>query len=240
MVSGAGGGDGTLAMPTVLLIRHAQASFGASDYDVLSSRGLEQVAALTADLAGRSVGIARVVSGPAARQRDTAEPIAKAVGASVTIDRRCDEYGADDVLAHHSTAMARLNRAPGSDAPPISSREFQEVMDPALLAWVEAGEGCPTAEPWTAFAARVAAALEDVLAGLNRGQTAVVATSGGVVAATCVALLGLPAQAFVAFNRVVANTGITKVVRGRSGTTLVSFNEHTHLERDGRLLLTYR
>ncbi len=47
-------------------------------------------------------------------------------------------------------------------------------------------------------------------------------------------------MAFVAFNRVTANTGVTKVVHGRSGTTLVSFNEHAHRERDGRSLVTYR
>jgi hypothetical protein len=37
---------------------------------------------------------------------------------------------------------------------------------------------------------------------------------------------------------VTVNAGVTKVVRGRSGTTLVSFNEHGHLEADG--LVTYR
>jgi broad specificity phosphatase PhoE len=227
-------------MPTVLLVRHAQASFGASDYDVLSPHGLEQAAALAGDLARRRIRIDRVISGSAARQRGTAEPIAAAAGRPVSIDPRWDEYSADDVLAHHSTATARLDRPADSTAPPLSSREFQDLMDPALLAWVEAGKDCPTAEPWAAFSPRVAAALEDVLAELGSGETAVVATSGGVVAATCVALLGLPAQAFVAFNRVTANTGVTKIVHGRSDTTLVSFNEHAHLERDGRSLVTYR
>ncbi len=227
-------------MPTVLLVRHAQASFGSRDYDVLSPHGLEQAAALAEDLTRRGVRAHRVVSGSATRQRGTAEPIAAAADRAVDVDPRWDEYSADDVLAHHSTATARLDRPADGAGAHVSSREFQDLMDPALLAWVQAGEECPTQEPWSAFAPRVAAALEDVLAGLGPGETAVVATSGGVVAATCVALLGLPAQAFVAFNRVTANTGVTKVVHGRSGTTLVSFNEHSHLERDGRSLVTYR
>ena len=227
-------------MPTVLLVRHAQASFGSRDYDVLSPHGLEQAAALAEDLTRRGIRAHGVVSGSAAGQRGTAEPIAAAADRSVDVDSRWDEYSADDVLAHHSTATARLDRQPGGAGTPVSSREFQDLMDPALLAWVQAGEDCPTQEPWSAFARRVAAALDDLLSGLGAGETAVVATSGGVVAATCVALLGLPAQAFVAFNRVTANTGVTKVVRGRSGTTLVSFNEHSHLERDGRSLVTYR
>jgi hypothetical protein len=61
-----------------------------------------------------------------------------------------------------------------------------------------------------------------------------------VVAAVGVALLRVPAGAFVALNRVSVNAGISKVVTGRSGTSLVSFNEHAHLERGRAGLLTYR
>jgi hypothetical protein len=56
----------------------------------------------------------------------------------------------------------------------------------------------------------------------------------------CVALLGLPPEHFVPFNRVAVNTGVTKVITGRRGMTLVSFNEHGHLERPEGALLTYR
>ena len=36
---------------------------------------------------------------------------------------------------------------------------------------------------------------------------------------------------FLPVNRVAVNAGITKVVVGAQGTTLVSFNEHGHLEQ---------
>jgi len=65
-------------------------------------------------------------------------------------------------------------------------------------------------------------------------------TSGGVLAAACVQLLALADHTLVALNRVAVNTGITKIVHGGRGTTLVSFNEHAHLERDGFSLVTYR
>ena len=58
--------------------------------------------------------------------------------------------------------------------------------------------------------------------------------------AVCVALLGLPDEALVPFNRVLVNASVTKVVSGRSGATLVSFNEHAYLEGPGRTLVTYR
>ncbi len=228
-------------MPAILLVRHAQASFGAADYDVLSELGHEQARAVARELAERGEPPARIVSGSLVRQRGTADAIAQAAGvAEVATDARWDEYGSEDVLTHHSDAVARLERADGDDAPPLSSRAFQALLDEALLAWIAAGADGPAGEPFPAFAGRVAAALRDLAGSLGSGETAVVCTSGGVVAAVGVALLGVPAGAFVALNRVSVNAGISKVVTGRSGTSLVSFNEHAHLERGRAGLLTYR
>ncbi len=228
-------------MPGVLLIRHAQASFGAADYDVLSERGHEQVRAVVAEVRARGLRPARVVTGTLVRQRDTAVPVAELTGAELVVDGRWDEYVTDDLLAHHSATAARLARAEGGeDAPALTSRDFQRLLDEALLAWIAAGPDGPADEPFPAFAARVRAALGAVTAPLASGETAVVVTSGGVLAAACVALLGVPETAFVALNRVAVNAAITKLAHGRSGTSLVSFNEHAHLERDGRSLVTYR
>ncbi|HEV2999243.1 MAG TPA: histidine phosphatase family protein [Solirubrobacteraceae bacterium] len=227
-------------MPSILLVRHAQASFGGERYDVLSDHGHVQVEALAADLERRGMRIDEVVSGDLARQRDTAGPIAAAAGCELTVDPRWNEYATADVLGHHSGADVREERQPRGDTPPVSSREFQAILERALHAWIAAGAGGPAAEPWPAFAARVEAALADLAGRLGSGRTALVSTSGGPLAAACVHLLRLPAPAFVAFNRVAVNTGITKVLSGRGGTTLVSFNEHAHLEQGARSLVTYR
>ena len=228
-------------VPAILLVRHAQASFGSADYDVLSDRGHEQSRAVAQELAERGEPPTRIVSGSLVRQRGTAEAIAQAAGVDeVATDARWDEYSSDDVLGHHSDVPARMQRAPDDPAPAVSNREFQALLDGALVAWVEAGADGPASEPFPAFAARVAAALADLTASLGSGEAAVVCTSGGVIAAACVALLGVPAPTLVALNRVSVNAGISKVVTGRSGTTLVSFNEHAHLERRGVRLVTYR
>jgi broad specificity phosphatase PhoE len=232
-------------VPALLLVRHAQASFGAADYDVLSPTGTEQAEALAGDLARRGVRVDRVVSGSLARQRDTAAPIAAAAGLRATVDARWDEYATDAILARYSSSELRLgDRAAGSRAlrPPdaMSSREFQDVLERALLRWIAAGDGARARETWPAFAARARAALEDVVRDLGGGQTALVCTSGGVLAAICVQLLGLPPSALVAFNRVAVNAAVTRVISGRAGTRLVSFNEHAHLEGKGRALITYR
>ena len=51
-------------------------------------------------------------------------------------------------------------------------------------------------------------------------------------------MLGLPGAALVAFNHVAVNGAVTKLVGGRRGISLISFNEHLHLQRAG--LITYR
>ena len=225
-------------MPSILLVRHAQASFGGENYDVLSDHGHTQVEALVRDLARRKIRIDEIVSGDLARQRDTAQPIADAAGCEVRIDPRWNEYRTADVLAHHSDSDLRDERQPRDDTPPVSSREFQGILEEALHAWIDAGPRGGTDEPWTAFAGRIADALRELTGRLESGRTALVCTSGGPIAAACVALLELPPAAFVRFNRVTVNAAVTKVVTGRGGTTLVSFNEHAHLEQGD--LVTYR
>jgi broad specificity phosphatase PhoE len=230
---------GCAAVPSIVLVRHAQGSFGAASYDVLSDTGHEQVIAVAAELQRRETKVARVISGTLRRQVDTAGPIAAAFGLEVEIDERWNEYSADDILRHHSTTDARLERS-GDDAVEISSREFQGLLEGGLNAWIEAGADGPAEETYAAFAARVRGALSAAAEGLGSGAAAVVSTSGGPIGAICAALSGAPPTSLVQFNRVAINTGITKLTVGRGGITLISFNEHSHLEGPARSLLTYR
>jgi broad specificity phosphatase PhoE len=224
-------------VPTALLVRHAQASFGAADYDVLSALGIEQSQALDRELLQRGTCLDRVVTGTLRRQQDTVASLAATARKPGLVDARWDEFSADDVLGAFSDSPARLSTP---DAPRMTTSEFQEILDQALIEWIASGEQRGGAESWHAFSDRVNAALDELLDTLGRGQTALVCTSGGVLAAICVRLLNLGGAAFVPFNRVAVNTGITKVVRGRRGSSLVSFNAHGHLELPGRSLLTYR
>jgi broad specificity phosphatase PhoE len=227
-------------MPTVLLIRHAQASFGTADYDVLSDRGYTQVVALQRALARRGIVADRVVSGSLRRQRDTGRPCADDAGTLATIDERWNEFDDDDVLSHHSTTSARLVRRPTDVAPAVSSRDFQAVADHALRAWVDAGSASGCTQTWPAFLGRVNRALDDLCALLRSGQTALAFSSSGVIAALAASLIGDPEQTFVKLNQVSVNTAITKVIVGSRGRTLVSYNDHSHLEEAGDDLVTYR
>lgn len=213
-------------MGAIYLVRHGQASFGAADYDKLSGVGSEQAAVVGEELRRRELQFAHVRSGSMARQRDTA----LAAGFDPVEDPRWNEYDFNDVLSHATEPPSAAD-----------SRAFQGVMDAALLAWVAALEGDGrAAESWTVFAARVNAALDDLVDELGKGQDALVFTSGGVIGAICARLIGDQAGRFAALNRIACNAGVTKIISGRSGLTLVAFSEHAHFEGRRRHLLTYR
>lgn len=226
-------------MPTILLVRHAQASFGSADYDLLSPLGVEQAGLLTAALARRDLNVTRIAAGTARRQRETAEPVAASYGLEVETDPRWNEYETETVLAHHaSQAVSLEGTGPGGGV--ITSRDFQKVLDAALDDWVEAGAETDAAQTWPRFFASGGEAMRDLGAELGSGETGIVFTSGGTIAAVCARLLQVHADLFPSLNRVLANTGITKITIGRSGPSLVTFNEHAHIDEAEPRLLTYR
>ena len=210
-------------MPVVLLVRHGQASFGADDYDVLSDVGRRQGELVGAELARRGLRGPVSVGGGLRRQQDTA--LLALPDTALAVDRRWDEYD-------HLGLLRRYPSQEGSDG---SSRSVQVLLDAALRSWVDDPDG-----GWGGFSGGAGTALRELVADLGGGRDAVVFTSGGIVAAVCAALLGLGADGVVALNRVTVNGGITKLVAGRGGVSLVAFNDHAHFEGSSRELLTYR
>jgi broad specificity phosphatase PhoE len=226
-------------MGQILLVRHAQASFGAADYDVLSELGHEQARVLGRRL--RTIaGIDRIVHGAMVRQRHTAE-LASAEMADpppLHSDPRWDEYDHEAMLSGaHPTQAERDAFAEAMAAAPDQRRFFQEHFEQALLRWTGGGHDPDYPEPYRVFVSRVREALAEVVEGTD--GTTVVLTSGGVISTVCAQLLGLEVEHWARLNRVVVNAGLTKIVQGRSGVNLITVNDHAHLEHDVRLI-TYR
>lgn len=108
------------------------------------------------------------------------------------------------------------------------SEAFQVGLDGAMTAWY-AGQLGVVGESFNQFATRSEAALERVVPSSGRGQDVLVVSSAGVISWLATALVaGGPAQ-WVALNRVSVNTGVTKIVFGRRGRSMVTFNDHSHL-----------
>lgn len=217
-------------MGQILLVRHGQASWDGDDYDVLSDIGHEQGRLLGKALAARGVRPDVVVSGGMRRHRETVENLLAGAGLDkldVEVDRGWDEYDHVSMLAQVPTRFV-------GERP--TAAEFQAWMEQAAARWTSGENDEDYHEPFAEFADRVGEALQRAAAPTG---TVVVVTSGGPISWVGASLLGGGAELWSRFNVVCVNSGVTKLVSGRRGITLVSFNEHTHLEARPELL-TYR
>lgn len=211
-------------MSLVLLVRHGQASWGAADYDVLSETGEAQSRILGAALAARGVTPDVVVRGAMRRHRQTADAAVEGGSWSVEV---CEDEGWNE-FDHHQ--MLELHPAAVGEGEEMTRAEFQRWFEEATLRWTRGDHAHEYDESFEDFGSRVDGALRRTLDRLGSGRTAVVFTSGGPVSWVAASLLGGGGHLWTQLNPVTVNASVTKVVVGRRGSTLVSFNDHSHLE----------
>ena len=237
-------------MSVLLLVRHGQASFGKRNYDALSERGHVQARILGAALAARGVRPTRIVTGGMRRHAETVEGIlsgldsAEVGGPEVpidcTVDDGWDEFNFEHVVQVHkplyrskALMLADFARTPAAER----RARFQALFEEATERWTASASDHDYEESFPAFSQRVDDALRRTT-GAAEG-TVLVVSSGGPIALVASKLLAGDSSLWAVLNRVAVNTATTKLITGRSGVTLSTFNEHSHLDHD-RALVTYR
>jgi broad specificity phosphatase PhoE len=228
-------------MGTLLLVRHGQASFGASDYDALSPLGHEQARALGLVLKDRGVRTA-AVRGSMRRHRQTAEACLETMGLALDVreDSGLDEYDHEEMLLRYRPDLpdmaALLAELSQLESP---RRAFQRMFQEAMARWASGEHDSEYRQPWSHFVSRVHEALERAAQAVGEGST-LLFTSGGPIAVIVQHLLGVPAQEIHRLAWGIANCSITKITVGGRTRHVSSFNEHGHFESDGARLLSFR
>jgi len=230
----------------ILLVRHAQASFGADDYDCLSEHGLAQAARLGQWFSRCARKLDVVVTGAMQRHAQTAQATLGAMTPGLrpqqaaVVDAGFDEYDADHVVQcawpQFSEPAAMRKHLATHEHP---RREFQRLFASAMLRWGSGLQDGDYRETWSAFRGRCIAALERAVLAAE-GRDVIVFTSGGPITAICAHLMQLPTERAFELNYVLANSGVTGLSAGRSGLTLRYVNNHAHLDETGSPALTYR
>lgn len=233
-------------MPTIYLIRHGQASFGADDYDNLSELGMQQATHVGNYLAQRLPHFDAVALGDLRRHRQTAENCMCAMGQglkeeSMHVNPGWNEYDHQRVLANFDpqlgTAEGTLAFIRGHDNPGAA---YEKVFSQAMQKWMESDSGEGYAESWLEFTERVHTALHSLIEDEAEAKNIGVFTSGGPIALLSQALLGVPQENIMHLNWTLVNCGITKLVKTRSRLFVASLNEHAHFEGDHQAMLTYK
>lgn len=230
-------------MSELFLVRHAQASFGADNYDQLSPLGFQQSRWLGEYFQERGIHFDRIITGSLARQRQTAEGILEACDRKMQIE---ELPGLNEFDFHLLGAeYCRLTNTPlprRSDG----HRPFFQLLRLAMQAWAdhtlfasEADGSCVLAESWQQFHDRVA----DSMTAIRQTEDAeriLVISSGGAIAMALSQILECSVEALINMNMQIKNTGVSHLYATRNRLVLSSFNNAPHLERIDRSdALTY-
>ena len=235
-------------MADLLIIRHGQASFGAANYDQLSTLGQRQ-ADLTGEFLSQSgVHFSAAFSGDLSRQRETGERILAQLedAPSLVIDPRLNEVQTDEQMAvmtpllceqdpRFATLIADMNK---------DSKSFQKIIETVFNYWVSPNCQVAGIQSWQDYSAGVVSAFEAARASAESGSTSAIFTSGGTIATLVGHVLGLSADRVYEFYEPVFNCSITRLIFNSRKCSLSTFNDVSHLQlmgaQRGERLVTYR
>jgi broad specificity phosphatase PhoE len=228
-------------MAAIYLIRHGQASFGEADYDSLSETGIRQSHVLGKALGRVVTGPAMVTCGDMLRHRQTARACLHSTDLTTEwrTDPRWNEVDHERVIAAYRPDLSNhdaVRREFMKSADPHQA--FQSIFEPAVARWVSGEHDEDYNETWPAFRERCRDALAQLAARLPPATDALVFTSGGPISSIVMDLLGIPDDRRFDFS--ILNCSVTKIVSGKRGLTLSSFNNHAHFEDGHQHLITHR
>ena len=231
-------------MGSLLLVRHAQASLFAKNYDQLSELGRRQAKHLGRHFEEAQPNFTRVISGPAQRHIDT---LALARGAASSIHWPCgvvmpdfDEHDAFSLVAKavprllpSDPALAAFAKtAQNHEDPAARSVAWQGAFELVMRRWLADEVNPEGVETWTEFRERVQQGLRDVLstaAKHSATQRILLVSSVGPSAVLLGEALGLtPVNAFrLAWRQ--RNCSRTHFVFRRDELSLDAYNLIDHL-----------
>ncbi|MDY7229641.1 histidine phosphatase family protein [Hyalangium rubrum] len=231
-------------MTRLYLVRHGQASFGASRYDQLSALGERQALLLGQHLQRIAFRADAWLSGTLDRQRATLAAMVRGLASAPTPDAHpaFNEYDHEAILgAYLPRVMQDMGLSPDDRLTLFSdTRQFQDAFAQVMHHWVGGSphERAPF-ETWEAFHTRIREALEKLAR--SGPERIVIVTSGGPISLAVQAALGLTPEKTFSLNWAIYNASVTELRIRRGALMLSSFNNVAHLELVGDAgLLTYR
>ena len=235
-------------MAELYLIRHAQASFGTSDYDRLSPLGCRQAGALGEYFRDCAIHFDAVYSGELERQRRTAKIVLGLQPDNVhhEIDPRLNEIEIDKVFEHLVPQLVETssNLENFVKEGKHSSKDYQKALEIVFKHWVTSDNDYPKLESWAEYSGNVHRALAAIVANEGSGKTVGVFTSGGTIATVVAHVLGVTGNQVYNFYEPLMNCSVTRLLYSGEKMSLSSFNDHLFFQslasKSGEGILTYR
>jgi broad specificity phosphatase PhoE len=238
-------------MSRIVLVRHAQASFGSPDYDKLCPKGEEQARLLGEHWATHGTTFARAWSGPCIRHVETARCVADAYQHAgrpfpeVVILKEFGEYPGVVVyraglpsLLEESEEARRFHHALEQSADLSERRKwFRKLFEQLIGKWMSGDLVIDGVESWQEFCARVDRGLAKLVDEVSSSGDDVVFTSGGPIGLAMGRALHLSESDTLQMTYMSRNASFSEFVSSGDRFTLSAFNTHPHLTDDS--LITY-
>lgn len=232
-------------MSKIYLFRHAQASIGKENYDVLSTKGELQAAELGKYLCKEKLIFDKVYVGDLRRQKHTLEIVSDQYnknGISIPkpiVLEDLNEHQATEVMKSEFPKMME-------DDPYIKSLKDKIEKDPKkqhsymmlgfkyfLHKWVKNEIIVEGIIPWKKFRINSTNALKSIVNETKKGETIGVFSSGGTISSIVSEVLKLKNELVVAdLNFSIRNTSFSSLLYSNNEINLLSFNELPHLKDD--------
>ncbi|MGI2176744.1 histidine phosphatase family protein [Shewanella frigidimarina] len=233
-------------MANIYLIRHGQASFGANNYDNLSSLGHSQARHLGEYFNLRLIQPSHVICGNMTRHQQTRDACLSTLSPpllheSLQISPPWNEFDHENVIAVYRPDLATpaaMKYYLQQQASP--TRAFIELFSQAIQQWQQqsnsANDNSNYNESWQHFTQRVNQGLQQLIEQTNDNDTVFVFTSGGVISAAMMQILTVPEGQFFNINKQLVNCGVTQLQLKRQRLSLITLNEHSFFDGSQRHL----
>lgn len=211
-------------MGELILVRHGQASLGASNYDQLSELGYQQAKWLGEYLAQKDKPIDLIVTGTMSRHLQTAEQIQQQLPRcdSLTIEG-FNEFDFGQIITAYLTAK------PDTVIPPDDMRALFNLLRAAMVDWSQ-NKLDPQLlnESWADFSARVQQAMAQLMQ--LSARRILVASSGGAIAMALQSVMQFPDATVIDTNLHMKNTGFSQLHFSDGRISVGAFNQIPHLD----------
>jgi broad specificity phosphatase PhoE len=217
-------------MPTLYLVRHGQASFGAEDYDQLSDLGRRQSVRLGEYFRQKGLGFDAVLTGTLRRHAQTFEGICEGAGFAppALAWPGLNEYDSEAVIA-----AVHPHKLQKPDTPEMYRHHFRLLRD-GLGQWME-GKVSPQGMPsYAGFVQGVTSALDHVRRefGDQPDARVLIVSSGGPISTAVGHILGTAPLTTIDLNMRIRNSSVTEFAFTPKRHMLQSYNAVPHLDHD--------
>lgn len=231
-------------MARLIAIRHAQASFGKANYDLLSPKGEEQSAVLGEYLASGAIPFDCIISGDLKRHHQTKDiSLAEVRKAGleipeIHIDPNFNEHEITALMKEVIPRRIAEGKIPADILVrgKASQKDYFEYFRQISIEWTEGTlEHSPEIETWAKFRARVKEGLDKILAGEYAGKNILLYTSGGVISTLVAESLGLSDAKIMELNLIIQNTSISEFLFSGGRFNLQRMNTIHHIKKPAHL-----